>query len=85
MSEVQKIAVLTEPELESVIKRAVTEALKAQNGKDNMLTADEAADFLSYSRDWVYRNWKRIGGRRVGRRGIRFGRENLEAWVASRK
>ena len=85
MSEVQKIVVLTESELESVIKRAVAEALKTQNGKDNMLTANEAADFLSYSRDWVYRNWQRIGGRKVGRRGIRFRREDLEAWAASRK
>ncbi len=85
MSEVQKIAVLTESELEGLIKRAVAEALKAQNGKDNMLTANEAADFLSYSRDWVYRNWQRIGGRKVGKRGIRFRREDLEAWAASRK
>ena len=85
MSEATKIVVLTESELESVIKRTVAETLKAQNGKDNMVTANEAADFLSYSRDWVYRNWQRIGGRKVGRRGIRFRREDLEAWAASRK
>ncbi len=85
MSEPAKIVVLTESELDSLIKRVVAETLKAQNGKDKMLTADEAADFLSYSRDWVYRNKQRIGGRKVGRRGIRFRREDLDAWAASRK
>ena len=85
MSEPTKIAVLTEAELESVIKRAVTEALKAQNGKDNMLTADEAADFLSYSRDWVYRNWRKVGGVKIGKRGVRFRREDVEAWTVSRR
>ena len=85
MSDTQKIVVLTESQLEDVIGRAVALALKKQNGKGNMLTAEEAAAFLNYSRDWVYRNWQRLGGRKVGRRGIRFERENLEAWAASRK
>ena len=85
MNDTQKIVVLTESQLEDVIGRAVALALKKQNGKGNMLTAEEAAAFLNYSRDWVYRNWQRIGGRKVGRRGIRFERENLEAWAASRK
>ena len=47
MSEAQKIAVLTESELEGLMERAVALALKKQNGKGNMLTAKEAAALLN--------------------------------------
>ena len=87
MSENIKIIILTENQLKELIRDAVADALKAANlagNEDNMLTAEKTAVFLNYSRDWVYRNKDKIGGRKIGRRGIRFSRADLEAWVASR-
>ncbi len=88
MSENIKIIILTENQLKELIRDAVADALKAANlagNEDNMLTAEKTAVFLNYSRDWVYRNKDKIGGRRIGRRGIRFSRADLQAWVASRQ
>ena len=44
-----------------------------------------AADFLGYSKDWVYRHWKKLGGRKIGAKGLRFSRHELERWAVSRK
>ena len=75
--------------LEQVVERTITRALAAnQNGHapdDRLVSADEAADFLGYSKDWVYRHWKKIGGRKIGVKGLRFSRHDLERWAASRK
>jgi len=87
MSEPAKIVVLNTDELEALIKRAVQEALQGKNGSsgETMLNAEQAGQFLGFSRDWVYRNWQKIGGRKIGKRGIRFRYSELEAWVASRE
>jgi len=75
--------------LEQVVERSVTRALAAnQNGHDpddRLVSADEAADFLGYSKDWIYRHWKKIGGRKIGAKGLRFSRHDLERWATSRK
>jgi len=87
MSENIKMVILTENQLKEIVREAVADALKATKfagNEDKMLTAEKAAVFLNYSRDWVYRNKEKIGGRRIGARGIRFSRADLEAWVASR-
>jgi len=88
MSENIKMVILTENQLKEIVREAVAEAFKAAKftgNEDKMLTAEKAAVFLNYSRDWVYRNKDKIGGRRIGGRGIRFSRADLEAWVASRQ
>jgi len=88
MSENIKMVILTENQLKEIVREAVAEVLKAPRfggHNDKMLTAEEAAAFLNYSRDWIYRNKDKIGGRRIGRRGIRFFRADLEAWIASRQ
>ena len=88
MSENIKMVILTENQLKEIVREAVADALKAAKfagNEDKMLTAEKAAAFLNYSRDWIYRNKDKIGGRRIGRRGIRFSRADLEAWVASRQ
>jgi len=88
MSENIKMVILTENQLKEIVREAVADALKAAKfagNEDQMITAEKAAVFLNYSRDWVYRNKDKIGGRRIGRRGIRFSRADLEAWVASRQ
>ena len=88
MSEVQKNPF--EPffdEIRHIIREEVRAAMSDLGDRENgqMLNATQAADFLNYSRDWVYRNQDKLGGRKVGKRGVRFNRRDLEAWAASRK
>ena len=75
--------------LRKIVREEVQAAINQLNGKlggvGNMMNADEAATFLGYSRDWVYRNWQKMGGRKIGKRGIRFSRRDLEAWTSSRR
>jgi|SRR5215475_8730587 len=49
-----------------------------------LLNAEQAAEFLGYSRDWVYKNWQKIGGKKIGGRGVRFDAADLETWIKSR-
>jgi predicted DNA-binding transcriptional regulator AlpA len=79
---------LSVEELRAIFADIVDERLKARlaNGKPNgLLTAEQAADFLGYSKDWVYKNWQKIGGKKIGGRGLRFDAAELQAWVDSRR
>ncbi|MBI2364094.1 MAG: helix-turn-helix domain-containing protein [Deltaproteobacteria bacterium] len=49
-----------------------------------LLNAEQAAEFLGYSKDWVYKNWHKIGGKKIGGSGIRFDAAELNKWVESR-
>jgi hypothetical protein len=58
---------LTVEELRAIVAEVVEQKLRARlsNGKVNgLLTAEQAAEFLGYSKDWVYKNWQRIGGKK---------------------
>ena len=93
MSEPTTVVTLTLEELklvlEQVVEQSVTRALAANQNDhvpdDRLVSADGAADFLGYSKDWIYRHWKKIGGRKIGAKGLRFSRHELERWAASRK
>jgi predicted DNA-binding transcriptional regulator AlpA len=50
-----------------------------------LLRAEQAAEFLGYSKDWVYRNWQRIGGQKIGGKGLRFDAVELQRWIESRR
>jgi excisionase family DNA binding protein len=78
---------LTVEELRASVAEVVEQKLRMRlsNGKPNgLLTAEQAAEFLGYSKDWVYKNWQKIGGRKIGGRGLRFDADELEKWVATR-
>jgi hypothetical protein len=95
MNELAKIIVFTPKKLESLLERAAERgAIRALAGNQNrnghvpddrLVCAEAAAEFLGYSKDWVYRHWKKIGGRKIGAKGLRFSRYDLERWAASRK
>ena len=73
-------------EIRRIVREEVETAFKAQNRSDEtMLNAERAAAFLGFSKDWVYRNWRKVGGVKIGKRGVRFRREDLEAWTVSRR
>jgi len=73
-------------ELRQLIGEILDEKLKClYAGRANgLLTVEQAAEFLGYSKDWVFKNWKRIGGKKIGGRGVRFDAANLQKWVESR-
>jgi excisionase family DNA binding protein len=76
---------LTVEEMRGLIEQVVEQKLKRIGGRNNgLLTVEQAAEFLGYSKDWVFKNWKKVGGRKIGGRGVRFDPADLEAWVKSR-
>ncbi len=79
---------LTVEELRSLIAETVEDRLKRRlpNGNLNgLLNAEESAAFLGFSKDWVYRNWRKIGGRKIGGKGLRFDAAELAQWSESRR
>jgi predicted DNA-binding transcriptional regulator AlpA len=87
-ADTRMLVTLTVEDLRQIIGETVEERLRRRlpNGKANgLLNAEQAAEFLGYSKDWVYKNWQKIGGKKIGGRGLRFGAAELEQWVASRQ
>ena len=80
------LVTLTAGELRLIVGEILDERLKRMNaGRGNgLLNAEQAAEFLGYSQDWVYKNWQKIGGKKIGGKGVRFDSLDLEAWVKSR-
>jgi len=75
---VEDLRALIDDVLEQKLKRILT----ARPG--GLLNAEQAAEYLGYSKDWVYKNWQKIGGKKIGGSGIRFLVADLQAWVESR-
>ncbi len=93
MSESTKIVVLTESELEGVIKRAVAEALKTQNGQGGVnivskewLKAGEAAQLYGPPKTW-FEERGRAGDivRTKPGRYVLFNRRDIEAYMQKHK
>ena len=66
---------LTVEELRAIVGAAVEEKIKARlvNGSaPGLLNTEQAAKFIGYGVDRVYENWAQIGGRKIGKRGVRF-------------
>jgi predicted DNA-binding transcriptional regulator AlpA len=82
------LVMLTVGELREIIGEVVEQKLRsrvARSTGSGLLNADQAAEFLGYSRHWVYKNWQKIGGKKIGGRGVRFDAVELQTWVESRK
>jgi predicted DNA-binding transcriptional regulator AlpA len=73
------------------IQQAVTDALrsagtKPKSNRDRLLTADEAAQMLSVSPDWLYRNAKKLPfTRKLGPKMLRFDYRGMVKWIETRK
>jgi predicted DNA-binding transcriptional regulator AlpA len=82
------LVTLTVGELREIISEVVDQKLKgraARSSTNGLLTADQAGEFLGYSRHWIYKNWQKLGGKKISGRGLRFDSTELQAWVDSRK
>ena len=73
---------LTVDELRSLIADVVKENV-ALDDNDALLNVDEAAKFLHQSPTYIYRTWRELGGRKVGK-NLRFTKADLRKWIATR-
>ena len=82
-------SILGEALLEA-IRQAVREEVqsvgaKSQSNDDRLLTADEAAQMLAVSPDWLYRNAKKLPfTRKLGPKMLRFSNQGIKKWLATR-
>jgi AraC-like DNA-binding protein len=73
---------LTVDELRALIADVVQEHIDDDDGP--LLSVDEAAKFLHQSPTYIYRNWKDMGGRKLGK-NLRFTKSNLRKWVEEKR
>lgn len=81
------VVTLSVGELRRLVREEVKAVIGDKNGKAQaeLLKIEEAAKRLNQSRDWLYRHWKEVGGKKLGPKSIRFAPEDLERWLASRR
>jgi predicted DNA-binding transcriptional regulator AlpA len=54
--------------------------------EDRLLKIDEAADRLQMSKDWLYRNWKKLPFTvHLSQRNIRFSLKGIEEYIEAMK
>jgi predicted DNA-binding transcriptional regulator AlpA len=70
---------LTVGEFRQLIADTVKETM---NSKRRILDVQGAMAFLNVSHDWIYRHWKQIGGRKIGK-AIRFCQSDLNGFMKS--
>jgi excisionase family DNA binding protein len=64
------------------VRTEVQELLDLIRDEDRLLTIDQVAQRLSVSKDWVYRNGKRLTfTRKLGPKMVRFSETGLQKWV----
>jgi predicted DNA-binding transcriptional regulator AlpA len=74
-----------------VFRQIVREEIKsagvqAESTENRLLTADEAAQMLSVSSDWLYRNAKKLPfTRKLGPKMLRFDYRGMVKWLETRK
>lgn len=73
---------LTIGELRQLIADTVRETLNSKDGE--IFDVKGAMSVLSVSADWIYRHWKQLGGRKIGKE-IRFYRSDLNRFMKSRQ
>jgi predicted DNA-binding transcriptional regulator AlpA len=74
-------------EIRRIIREEISSAgTKPQSSEDRLLTAEEAAQLLSVSPDWLYRNAKKLPfTRKLGPKMLRFSHQGMVKWLATRK
>jgi excisionase family DNA binding protein len=77
---------LTVEQLRKLIREEIQAATTSQKEADRLLTAEEAAEMLSVSPDYLYRHAKKFPfTRKVGPKMLRFSRQGIIKWLESRK
>ena len=73
---------LTVAELRLLIHEAVSE-ISQDRGDNSLMDINEAAKFIHQSVTYVYRNWREMGGRKLGK-NIRFTKAGLASWIKAK-
>jgi predicted DNA-binding transcriptional regulator AlpA len=72
-----------------VVREEIRAALKiSEPGPlvDRLLDAEEAAKFLCVSKDWLYRNGRRLPfTRKLGAKNLRFSYRGVQEWFERKK
>ena len=69
---------------EAVAKKVAARRSTDETG-DRLLTAEEAAEMLSVSPDWLYRHAKKLPfTRKLGPKMLRFSSQGIKKWLATR-
>jgi predicted DNA-binding transcriptional regulator AlpA len=80
------LATMTAGQLEELLTKAIQGVINAQQVADRFLDAKQAAEMLSMSEDWLYRNAKKLPfTRKLGPKVLRFSYQGLVKWMATRK
>jgi len=90
MRESNKFAVNLGEAFLEMMRQAVREEIRTVirdvRESDRLLTAQESAQMLCVSPDWLYRNARKLPfTRRLGPKMLRFSRLGIEKWIATRK
>jgi len=80
------LVTMTAGQLRELIRDEIKAASTTQHEIDRMLTAEEAAEILSMSTDWLYRNAKKLPfTRKLGPKMLRFSEQGIIKWLATRR
>ena len=81
------IVTLKVGELRRIVREEIKAALAEKNGAaapTELLRLGEAAKRLNQSKDWLYRHWREVGGKKLGPKSIRFAAGDIEKFIAKR-
>jgi excisionase family DNA binding protein len=79
--------------LENALSELVRQAVRAEvqeivgliRDEDRLLTIDQVAERLSVSKEWIYRNGKRLTfTKKLGPKMLRFSEIGLQKWIKQR-
>ena len=80
------LVTITVGQLRELIRDEIQAASTTQHETDRLLTAEEAAEMLSMSTDWLYRNAKKLPfTRKLGPKMLRFSQQGIVKWLPTRK
>ena len=80
------LVTITVGQLRELVREEIQAATTTQHETDRMLTAEEAAEMLSMSTDWLYRNAKKLPfTRKLGPKMLRFSQQGIVKWLPTRK
>ena len=79
------LVTMTVGQLRELIRAEIKASSTTQHEADRMLTAEEAAEMLSMSTDWLYHNAKKLPfTRKLGPKMLRFSQQGIKKWLATR-
>ena len=80
------LVTITVGQLRELVREEIQAVTTTRHEADRMITAEEAAEMLSMSTDWLYRNAKKLPfTRKLGPKMLRFSQQGIVKWLPTRK